>query len=359
MSIEIGVWRLGNDLKPVPFASLDREKNLEQALAKDISILSPGLMLIGCQISTAYGKFLDMLAIDGEGNLHVIELKRNRTPRDVVAQLLDYASWIEGLSYEQIAQIYSDKNGGDELEQAFAESFDTGLPEELNQSHELVVVASELDPSSERIISYLSDNYGVPINAVFFRYFEDAGNEYLIRTWLVDPRQAEARSSASVRSKRRAPWNGRDFYVSLGDGPHRTWEDCVEYGFVSGGGGKWYSQTLDLLFPEARVFVNIPRTGYVGVGIVKGESVPVTEFKVRHNGAEIPVLNAPLKAPDLAEHAEDPEKYEYFVPVEWIETVPKEQAYWEKGLFAIQHTACRLTSQFTLERLSQRFGLEE
>ena len=30
--------------------------------------------------------------MDAEGNLTLVELKRDRTPRDVVAQILDYAS---------------------------------------------------------------------------------------------------------------------------------------------------------------------------------------------------------------------------------------------------------------------------
>jgi hypothetical protein len=30
------------------------------------------------------------------------------------------------------------------------------------------------------------------------------------------------------------------------------------------------------------------------------------------------------------------------VGVECTKTVPRDEAYWEKGLFAIQHTACRL-----------------
>ena len=357
MPIEVGVWRLGDAPKQVPFSSIDRESTLEDALAKDISILSPDLMLVGRQIPTAYGKFIDILAINAQGNLNVIELKRDRTARDVVAQLLDYASWIEGLSYDEITQIYTDKNGGRELEEAFADAFGVSPPEELNQSHELIVVASELDPSTERIIGHLSDRYGVPINALFFRYFEDEGKDYLIRTWLVDPRKME--SGGAGKQKRREPWNGRDFYVSLGESGQRTWEDWTRYGFVSGGGGKWYSQTLGLLSPGARVFVNIPGSGYVGVGEVRGESVPITEFTVHHNGSQVPVLDAPLKAPDLAAHARDPEKYEYFVPVKWIRHVSTEKAYWEKGLFASQHTACRLRNQFTLERLVQHFGLDQ
>ena len=124
-------------------------------------------------------------------------------------------------------------------------------------------------------------------------------------------------------------------------------------------GGKWYTQTLNLLFPGARVFVNIPGTGYVGVGKVQGKSVPVTAFRVRHNGRKVPVLEAPLKVPNLAENARDPEKHESFVPVEWIKTLPREQACWGKGLFAVQHTACRLRNQFTLQRLIKRFGLDQ
>ncbi|MCY4593462.1 MAG: hypothetical protein OXC19_01525 [Bryobacterales bacterium] len=135
MPIEIGVWRQGSVPKRVPISSMDSESRLEEALAKAISIHSPELMLVGCQVPTAYGKFIDMLAVDADGNLHVIELKRDRTPRDVVAQVLESASWVESLSYDQLAQIYMDKNGGSELEKAFAESFGTSSPRTRHALH--------------------------------------------------------------------------------------------------------------------------------------------------------------------------------------------------------------------------------
>ena len=90
-----------------------------------------------------------------------------------------------GLSYEDIAAIYSDKNQGRKLEQGFDDFFGMSLPEQINQKHDLIVVAAELDSSTERIINYLADNYGVPINAVFFRFFRDDGRDYLTRTWLL------------------------------------------------------------------------------------------------------------------------------------------------------------------------------
>jgi len=356
MPIEIAVWKLGQEPQKVTFTSIDSEKKLEEILVKDISLVSPDLMLLGRQVTTAYGKFIDLLAMDRDGNVSVIELKKNRTPRDVVAQLLDYASWVDSLTYEDLSNIYADQHPGKKLEEGFDEFFGASPPEKLNESHSLIVVSSELDPSSERIINYLGDNYGVPINAVFFRYFQDGDGEYLTRTWLIDPKEAVTKERGK---KKQEPWNGRDFYVSLGEGEERTWEDCRKYGFISGGQGKWYSQTLTALFPGARVFVNIPGNGFVGVGEVAGTSTPVTEFKVSVDGVETSVLDAPLKAPNIGKNKDDPELREYLVPVKWLKAVRREEAFWEKGLFAVQHTACRLRNQFTIERLTRHFGLED
>jgi hypothetical protein len=295
----------------------------------------------------------------------VIELKRDRTPRDVVAQLLDYGSWVRDLSYEEITETYEDYAGSDQepvqFEQAFSDKFGASPPETLNEAHQLIVVASELDPNTKRIITYLAQGYGVPINAVFFQYFNDGGNEYLTRTWLHDLREVEAASSrGGAGTRKRDPWNGQDFYVSLGEGDDRSWDDCVRYGFISGGQGRWYSRTLEMLFPGARVFACIPVTGYVGVGTVTEEVQRVRDFTVEIDGEMIPILEAPhLVATRMDKNADDPELSEYLVRVEWIKTLPREEAIWETGMFANQNTVCRLRNKFTLERLSKHFELEE
>ena len=148
MPIEVGIWRLGAEPAKVKMSIIGSESMLEDALVKDLSILSPQLMLIGRQVSTSYGKFIDMVAMDAQGNLSIIELKRNRTPREVVAQLLDYASWVQSLSHEDVATIYSEKNLGRKLEEGFDDAFGISLPEQINQNHNLIVVASEVDLST-------------------------------------------------------------------------------------------------------------------------------------------------------------------------------------------------------------------
>ena len=105
MPVELGVWRIDQELVPVEPSELDAEERLEDILDKDISIASPNWMLIGRQVHTDYGSVVDLLAMDRDGNLTVLELKRNKTPREVVAQLLDYGSWIRQLQDDDIAEI--------------------------------------------------------------------------------------------------------------------------------------------------------------------------------------------------------------------------------------------------------------
>ena len=67
-------------------SGMDHEDRLEGILDKDISIADRGWMVIGRQIQTDFGSIIDLLAIDADGNLVVLELKRNKTPREVIAQ---------------------------------------------------------------------------------------------------------------------------------------------------------------------------------------------------------------------------------------------------------------------------------
>ena len=55
-------------------------------------ILSDQWMLIGRQETTDGGGRADLIAIAPDASLILIELKRDKTPRDVIAQTLDYAS---------------------------------------------------------------------------------------------------------------------------------------------------------------------------------------------------------------------------------------------------------------------------
>lgn len=359
MPIKTEMWRIDNGLEKVSFSSLEAEKKLESVLDKDISIIDPGLMVIGRQVTTSYGKYIDLLAIDSEGHLAILELKRDKTPRDVVAQTLDYASWVQGLTYDDVIKIYATYDTTKNFESAFEETFGSPPPDTLNEDHRILIVAAELDNHTERIVNYLSSNYGVPINAVFFQYFKEGQSEYLSRSWLIDPVQVETQASKVVKSRGKEQWNGVDYYVSFGEGTRRNWEDAVKYGFIAAGGGKWYSNTLSLLPVGVRIFVYVPQTGYVGVGVVKEEVTRVNDFMIDINGTPTPILQLPHNAPDMGKDSNDPELSEYLVRVDWVNTKPVNEAVWEKGMFANQNSACKLRNKFTVERLAEIFELNQ
>ena len=88
MPVKFGLWRVdGGNVESVAPAALDAEERLEDLVEGRIDILGLGdLLIIGRQVITAFGKRIDLLAIDGQGDLYVIELKKDKTPREVVAQ---------------------------------------------------------------------------------------------------------------------------------------------------------------------------------------------------------------------------------------------------------------------------------
>jgi len=358
MPIQHAIWTVSPRPEPLLVSKLASEKELEDMITARPEILSAEWMLIGRQERTSYGGIIDLLAIAPDGSLVLIELKRDKTPREIVAQALDYASWVEDLKPEKIVQIYERFRPGRSLHEDFHERFDAELEEEsLNASHQIIIVASALDDATERILGYLNARE-IPINAIFFQVFETGGQKLLSRAWLIDPGETQVHAAAiAPTSDQWEPWNG-EYYVSFGDTTSRSWEDARQYGFISAGGGAWYSRTLKLLHPGDRVWVKIPKTGYVGVGIVREAMQTAKEFEVPTPEGNRPALEVLQHRALYQATAEDPEKAEYFVRVEWLDSVPRAQAYNEIGLFGNQNTVCQPTAQKwrdTIARLKVRF----
>ena len=108
MSIEVGIWRIDDEANPVALKGMDFEQQLQEIVAADLSIVEPGLLVIGREVIMRSSGKIDILALDADGNVVVIELKRNRTPRDVVAQALDYASQARHMTSEELAKCFID-----------------------------------------------------------------------------------------------------------------------------------------------------------------------------------------------------------------------------------------------------------
>ncbi|MFJ3650024.1 MULTISPECIES: endonuclease NucS domain-containing protein [Streptomyces] len=358
MPTEVALWRIEDgEARPLQTAVMPSENSLEDMIESDPDILGETLLIIGRQVHTAHGGRIDLLAIDAEGTLRVLELKKNRTPREVLAQALDYGSWVQTLSHTAILDLYADYRSDRDLgfEAAFEDRFGIPAPEALNTGHRLTIVAAELDAATERIIEYIN-GLGVPANAVLFRYYADGDARYLARSWLLD----EARTAAAATGKAvpREPWNRRDWYVSFGAAEVRSWKDARTYGFISAGGKNWFTRTLRGLPVGARVFAYIPGEGYVGVGEVTGHATPFTDARVTFDGTD--QLLSELELEGTYRHPDDvtdPAAVEYIVPIRWLSTRARSEAFKKPGLFANQNTACKLRNRATLDVLYEEFDL--
>jgi hypothetical protein len=358
MPIKTALWTVGTMPAPLGESKLANEKLLEDMIVAQPNLLSEEWMLIGRQEDTGYGGRIDLLAIAPDGVLILIELKRDRTPREVVAQALDYATWVERLEPQDVGAIYARFAPGRRLNEDFKARFGHLLDESsLNESHLIVVVASSLDASTERIVNYLSERE-VPINVLCFQVFASGAQQFLSRAWLIEPTKTQVDASIST-TQPSEPWNG-EFYCSFGHGSERSWDDAVEYGFICAGGGSWYSNTLKLLAPDDRVWVKVPGAGFVGVARVTGYSTPANAFTLVVDGQERPVLEVATRGTYHRQFVDDPVRSEYFVPVRWLQTVPINDAVQEIGMFGNQNSVCKPTTpkwRKTVERLMIAFPL--
>ena len=180
------------------------EEDLHQLIAKNPQLItvedSEGrkipVVTIGSHLRFPDGE-IDLLLIDIRGNLALVELKRDKTPRDVIAQILDYASilyqsGVEGIE-ESIKVQSTFTNGLQDVTEKFREDY-PDYSEELEidairkkmdnsvngRDLQLLIVSYEVEEPIRRVTEYLREVYGVKIYCVEFDYFPDKENEYFV-----------------------------------------------------------------------------------------------------------------------------------------------------------------------------------
>lgn len=209
MATRMSLWRLHDDgsASAVEEQILASEEKIEAAVEDSPELLGMDVLIVGRQTQTPSGP-LDLLAIDADGRLVVIENKRNRTPREVLAQTIDYAAWVSTLTFDEVETIYAKYKAASADSADLADDFEEHFGEQLDAIADvprMVIVAAHLDDSTERMIDFLSDTFSVPVNAVLFQPF---AGDLIGRTWLrpdVDKSSASGkRSSASAASREQA-----------------------------------------------------------------------------------------------------------------------------------------------------------
>ena len=222
MTDEIKIWAMdgsSDDAELVsPTDRVEREEYLERVLAKNPDMLMPGLTLVGRQTPTENGS-LDLLGVDEDGRLVVFELKRKNSTRDAVAQVIDYCSYLESLSEEELAESiakHSGKNGIGKIkdfEEWYGEQHEG---KELTQMKpvRMALVGLGADAAAQRMVEFLTEN-GVDISLFTFRGY-NYGNRTLLAGQMEGQDARDVGSSPRQQNRARRRRNHMELAERLG-----------------------------------------------------------------------------------------------------------------------------------------------
>lgn len=160
------------------------EERLEELLVSSPDLLGDGLTLIARQL-TAESGIPDLLAIDRDGRVVVLELKRGTLTRDAVAQVLDYASDLAQWSEEELAAFveeHSGRRGIDKIDD-FHDWYDSNYPsagDSLDQPPRMILVGLGADDRARRMVNFLAER-GLEIRLLTFHVFELEGRLLVAR----------------------------------------------------------------------------------------------------------------------------------------------------------------------------------
>lgn len=239
MRTEIRLWSVEErnliELKRGSFAEAHKEKDLEEWVEQNPDLLGRNLTIIGRQVQIPGVGIIDLLALDDDGQLVIIEFKREQTTRDTIAQILDYASSISQMSAEQLRSLVRVDAGkirdGDPFDPA------------------MIVVAADADQAVERIVKYLADKTKLPLEVVTFTYAtmsngkEIIGRSILTPEGSIGPRNTERAARLTIPEMLRVA-EGRGVLDSF-----RTLHEMEAQG--------WYPEMFDLNGGQIRFWVKL------------------------------------------------------------------------------------------------------
>lgn len=244
---EVKLWELaGTQAKPLGVnKQLESEESLEDTLVKNPNLLIDGLTLVGRQTPTEGGP-LDLLGVDPDGKLVVFELKRGTLSREAVAQVIDYASDLDNLDLDALADHISEKSGAHGIEEIanfqewYSENF--GDLESLKPLR-LFLVGLGADDRTERMVRFLAQNSGMDISMLTFHAFDYDGKTILAKQVEVDAAAEPERRPA--RRRRNQAELVRDFDKRMERHGTRDVVDDVRRMFTE----NWPAST-ELTFPR-------------------------------------------------------------------------------------------------------------
>ena len=246
------------------FEKIKQETDLEVLLENNPEYFfeESKVLIIGRQVTTNLNSFIDLLGIDKTGNTVVVELKRAKTPREIIAQLLEYASFVENLDYYQLNDIYQDYSGEESsLEDYHQQYFHSELDENVsfNKSTKLIIVAQKVSKEIRQTALFLRKK-GIDIYCMEFKYFETKSGEKIISSDFAVGEEEFIRQK--VQSASLPKVDEKQFLSSLDKNGLEVFQQIFEFGkrndLLVRWGSKGFSLSLEIDDSSIWLFLGYP-----------------------------------------------------------------------------------------------------
>lgn len=345
ISTTMPIYRLAHDafylLPDTSFSKhgIKERSDLQRLLRANIAVVAPDVLVIAEEFAEWEDskRRIDLLGVDRAANLVVIELKRDDGGH-MELQAIRYAAMVSTMTFTRAVEVFQsflDNSGAThDAQRTLLEFLEWNEPREDDFAREVRIVLVSADFSKELTTAVLwLNDAGLNIQCVRLKPY-DSGQDVLIDAQKIIPLPEASDYQEKLRNKTLEGRVGSKIVIGTDTGywfmnvgennAGRSWEDCRKYGFMTAGGGKRYSDAVKGLKVGDKFFAYLSGHGYVGLGEVIAEAVPLKDFKPTGQGKLLPEL--PLNSKLDRERNDDPEQWDLCAAVKWIRTVDRNDA---------------------------------
>ena len=258
------------------------EKNLENWIADNSELLFGGEKVLVIGQSVSGESMADILALDADGCLVIVEIKRDWSDRATVGQLLEYAAQMAGKNYEDLEELYrrynKSKRSSEHTDVSLLERFqqltDDSTAERENipkrqQGHRICIVAPGSDEGLLRIVEWLKE-YGVPISFVPFTLYADKYGDAADILLEIEPMPKDQVVGENIMTE----WQGDWFFLTNETYAPGAYRKMFEQSVIAIGRYKNGPANLEGSAAGERVFAYVNGKGILAVGrIIDGQPV--------------------------------------------------------------------------------------
>jgi len=200
---------------------VSEEKELEDYIESNPEIIEKDMMILKRQQPTDGGKFVDLLGLDNDGNVVVIEIKKeSNDARKVITQTIEYGIWAEDLSYSELNAIARENNKlgkFDNLEKMFQDRIEEFQVDDFNADTKLYIVHEKIGGDIKKIAQWLNSK-GINIYCIELNFHKQDGHKIAVKHDIVGgtrPTVTQKEEISEVFHTRRGNPDTIELYESL------------------------------------------------------------------------------------------------------------------------------------------------